>query len=184
MRPDDEPAVIDIRGQLPTRQGARPYYIRSWAKDPFEPTDDELAAARARIVGMTVHYTASNPAGTPEDIARYQVGPEPRDAFPAVAYTFLVTADGTIYRCHDIETRTWHSGVVVGGVNRNEDHVGVGWIGNHSPTRAQVRALRQVRQTVEAELGRRLLLEGHRDAPGAATLCPGPTWEAWRAELD
>lgn len=159
------PEIIDMRGQLPTRPGA--YYY-----------DRPLSG----ITGATVHYTASPATGTVESIAAYQVGPGAQENFPAIAYSLVVDGQGRVYLCHDLTTRCWHSGAVVGGIARNASHVGIVFIGNHSPTLPQVRGLAAAVCWAERELGRTLDVEGHRDPP-YKTACPGPTWPAWKDTL-
>lgn len=186
--PEPAPAVItlpiiDIRGKLPVREGARPYYLRVYTQDPDAPTAAERAASLALIRGVTYHYTASNISHTPRSIAQYQIGPEPQDPFPAIAYVFVVGGSGVVYLCHDLETRSWHSGARVDGVARNQSHVGAAWIGDYEPSTAQLLGLAVATVYSERRLGRELPAEGHQDAypNGAeATPCPGPTWPAWR----
>lgn len=136
-------------------------------------------------MGITLHYTAS-PVGygkeAVEAIARYQVTQTDRDPFPAIAYSFVIDGFGDLYRCHDLSTRCWHSGAVVDGVARNASHVGIAFIGDGSPSQVQVWGLGVAIDLIEAEIGRDLALEGHRDAP-YATLCPGPGWPDWREGL-
>jgi hypothetical protein len=151
-----------LRGKLPTRTGARPYYNR-----PLE-----------NIVGVTIHYTASSPYTTVENIAAYQTGPNAQEEFPAVAYSLIVTADGSINLCHDLNIRCWHSGAVVNGVARNASHIGICWCGNTSPTPEQIQGLAGAIAWCEAQLGRRLEIEGHKDA--FATSCPGEGWPSWK----
>jgi hypothetical protein len=163
------PAVplIDLRGRLPTRPGAKPYYSR------------EIHG----LVGATIHYTAGSPQASVEDVARYQVGSNAQEAFPAIAYHLIIPAAGYVVLCHDLSTRVWHSGAVVNGVARNTSHIGICYIGNREPSLAQLAGIRGALRWCEQQLGRPLEhIEGHRDAP-YATACPGPTWPFWRDEI-
>jgi N-acetyl-anhydromuramyl-L-alanine amidase AmpD len=156
------PEPIDLRGTLPTREGAAPYYTR-----PLEG-----------VVGLTIHYSASSPFASPAAIAAYQVGPNAQEAFPAIAYHLIIDHAGAAYLCHDLDVRCWHNGAVVGGVARNRSHVGICWIGNDSPTAEQIRGMGEAIAWCEAQLGRALEVEGHSDSD--STQCPGPTWPSWR----
>lgn len=162
-----EPPILDYRGRLPIRVGAKPYYSR------------ELRG----VVGATIHYTAGSPSASVEDVARYQVGPNAQEVFPAVAYHLVIPAAGYVCLCHDLSTRTWHSGAVVNGVARNTSHVGICYIGAHEPSPAQLAGIRAALRWCEQQLGRPFeSIEGHRDAP-YATACPGPTWPSWRNQI-
>lgn len=110
--PSDLPAIVDVRGQLPTRQGADSYPSR------------ELTA----IDGITIHYTASPDTTTVEATAAYQVGPDAQDPFPSIAYHYYVEGDGTPKRCHDLTDRVWHSAAP----GANATRVGICYAGNGS----------------------------------------------------
>ena len=160
-------SLLDYRDKLPIRRSAQPYYPR------------ELA----RVIGATIHYTAGPPAMTIESVAAYQVGPNAQEAFPAIAYHLVIPADGSVCVCHDLGTRVWHSGAVIGGVARNASHVGICYIGNVEPNEAQLAGIRAALRFCEAQLRRPLdSIEGHRDAP-YATACPGPAWPAWASAI-
>lgn len=170
------PSIVDVRGLLPIRVGARGYYDR--------PLDG--------IVGITDHYTASEPKSGLEAviaIALYQISiqnpnddPDLQPEFPAIAYTIIVDDEGIPYLCHDLSTRVWHSGAVVNGVARNASHVGICYIGNYEPTAKQLLGMAVGIKWVQETLGRELsLLEGHKDQ--YATTCPGPTWPSWKSKL-
>jgi len=155
---------VDLRGQLPIRPG-RVYYTRPLSG----------------ISGVTVHYTAGSSWATVRDIAAYQVGPDAHEAFPAIAYTLVVTRDGTVHLCHDLETRCWHNEARPGGVARNATHVGICFTGAGWPTVDQILGLARAIVWTERSLGRRLEIEGHQDS--SDTRCPGDDWPAWREHL-
>lgn len=133
------------------------------------------------IQGITVHYTAGYALNTVEEVARFQLT---RDAapglkFPAIAYTFMVTYDGQVSLCHDLDTKCWHSGAVISGVSRNTSHVGICWTGIDVPTPAQIQGIKQARDYVRQQLNNPSLpVEGHREAP-YATACPGARYKEW-----
>lgn len=174
--------IVDLRGRLPTRPGARPYFPRAYAADPRRPTEAELQASLDCIAGGTYHYTASSPWGSPWGIAEYQVGPTAQEDFPAIAYTLIVALSGVVYLCHDLWARTWQSGAVVDGVARNRSHVGICYIGDYQPYPAQLRGLAIATVFCEQQLGCQLPTEGHGDV--YATPCPGPTWPDWRPAVE
>ncbi|MFN8556465.1 MAG: peptidoglycan recognition family protein [Dehalococcoidia bacterium] len=141
------------------------------------------------MTGVTLHYTAGPAGQTVREIAAYQTSPAaaPQTGtgrpFPGIAYTIVVTADGTPHLCWDLDTAVWHSAAVVGGHGRNLTHVGLCYTGDDGPNAAQIGGLAAAIAWVEERLGRRLAIEGHRDAP-YATACPGPRWPGWRADLE
>lgn len=130
-----------------------------------------------RLYGVTVHYTASPPTGTVEAIAAYQTGDSAQEPFPEIAYTLMVPADGSIAWCHDLNVRCWHSGAW----GRNDFYVGVCFINNSRPSDVQLQGLAYAIHWVQTQLGRELIVEGHKDA--YPTACPGAEWPSWREEL-
>jgi hypothetical protein len=89
-------------------------------------------------------------------------------------YHVYVTADGAIWRCRPESKHGAHCRVA----NRNETHLSVclaGKLEECKPAASQLDALRHVlvgwctRYSLDPDLA----IEGHRDAPGAATDCPG-----------
>lgn len=162
-------SIVDVRDALSKRPyirpGARPYHKR--------PRDG--------VGGVTIHYTASRAATTVWSTALYQVSPQAQEAFPAIAYHLFIEAEGTVYLCHDLETRVWHSGANVSGVARNLSHIGICYAGDREPNAAQIAGLHEAIAWCEAQLGRNLEVEGHKDA--YATTCPGPTWPSWKDDV-
>ena len=139
------------------RAGAAPYRAR--------PVSD--------IDGIDIHYTASLPSTTVEAIARFQTGATSQEEFPAIAYTFVVTEDGAIHRCHGLGVRCWHNGAP----GHNTTRIGVCYTGHYEPNQAQIEGMRWLVTHLEQELERSLVVEGHRSH--YATACPGPTMETW-----
>jgi hypothetical protein len=167
-----ETTVRDLRGQLPTSNEAQ-YVTR--------PLD--------AITGVTLHYTEGPTSQAAADIAQYQTSEAARQQtgnntpFPGIAYTFLIDGTGTANLCHDLETRTWHSAAVVGGLGRNMTHVGICYTGDQQPNEAQIRGIAEAIRWCQDQLGgRQLAIEGHRDPP-YATQCPGPAWNQWLAAV-
>lgn len=144
----------------------------------------------SQIVGVTVHYTVGAYSQTPAQVAAYQVGAaaagqtgaDPRQPFPAIAYTLGVLGDGTVCQFHDLATRVWHSAASIAGVARNANYASIVWFGDGSPRPCQIDGLARGIVWLERELGHVLLVEGHGDQ--YLTDCPGPGWPAeWRAVL-
>ena len=138
------------------------------------------------ITGITIHYTAGPANLGAVEIARFQLtrdaNPPNKTFFPAIAYTMVIEQDGRIVLCHDLDRRCWHSAAVISGIARNASHVGIVYCGDVAPNDRQIAGLRGAIDWVQAQLGRSLAVEGHKDAP-YATQCPGNAWPAWRATL-
>lgn len=168
-------AIVDRRGTLPVLTGT--YAQLAYHDRPLEG-----------IVGATLHYTAGPATQTVEQIAAYQVSlaAAPQTGagqpFPGIAYAIVVTADGAVNLCHDLDKRTWHSGAVVEGKARNLTHVGICYTGKAAPNAAQVIGIAAAIDWCEKQLGRRLSIEGHGDA--MPTPCPGPEWPGWRPRVE
>lgn len=91
--------------------------------------------------------------------------------FGRASYSYVVTLNGTVY-----EMQGFHVGAHTHG--RNSTSLAVCFEGNYEnlePTDAQLRAVAALyRHLVDVGFLRRgATIEGHRDAPGAATACPG-----------
>ena len=153
-------SVIDERGRLPTRGGQR--YPRR-----------NIAA----VDGGRVHYTAGPTSSTTRDIAAYQVGPGAQEAFPEIAYHYLVEGDGSVHWCHDLDVRVWGSGAP----GSNERDVHVCYTGDREPNAKQLVGIRTALIHAQQQRGRSLTIGGHKD--NYATSCPGPTWPDWRAAI-
>jgi hypothetical protein len=108
-----------------------------------------------------------------DDVASFQTGPKRGLQFPEIAYTWVITPDGTLYQCHDLETQTWQ----VGDHNHHTRGVlltGFGRLG--TPTEAQWDRLQRLHQRLSWHLdpettGRVLALRPHNYFGG--TVCPG-----------
>lgn len=166
------PGAVNLIGRLPTRPGAAPY------------PDGALGA----IDLLVAHYLGDRAEAptveglgdpTPEDVARFHSGPTAQERFPAIAYTWVIRRDGTLYQCHRVETITWH----VAGHNRRARGVlltGFGRLG--CPSAVQLATLALLWRALTAHLGRPLALTGHRLVV-ANSACPGDLAEDWLAEV-
>jgi len=131
---------------------------------------------------VCIHYTASSPDTTVEETATYQTGdtspPLPGLPFPEIAYHWYVEGDGTLVRCHEFDRRTWGSD----GPGVNERAIHCCYAGSLAPNDAQLVGIRDAVILSQNELGRSLIVEGHKDT-GSATQCPGVHWPSWRAAI-
>jgi hypothetical protein len=151
-----------MRGQLPTRAGARPYTTRPLSG----------------ITGGRIHYTAGPTWSSVESIAYFQTGPNAQEDFPAIAYHYLVDGNGIAYWCHNPEVRCWHSGAP--GVNVTD--VAVCYTGLIEPNDSQIVGIANATLHVERLLGHDLTWRGHKE--GYATTCPGPKWNGWWPKVE
>ena len=158
------PDPIDLRGELPVRTG--------YNKDqPYPPRDVNAVTA------VDIHYTASAPSTSILAIAQYQIGPQAQEAFPAIAYHFMIDEVGDYHLLHDLDRRVWHNGAP----NRNNIAIGICYIGNTQPNDAQIKGMQNAITYSEQQLGRDLTISGHRDT--YATQCPGNSWPVWKSKL-
>ena len=155
------------------------------------PTNLESSYVRrplAGIVGVTCHYTAGPASQTAAQVAAYQTSAAARPQtgndtpFPGLAYTLFVEGDGRVVLAWDLAVRVWHSAAVINGKARNATHIGICYSGDHEPNAAQKTGLAHAWHWCEAQLVRRLTVEGHSWAP-YPTSCPGPTSHTWIPEL-
>jgi N-acetyl-anhydromuramyl-L-alanine amidase AmpD len=181
----DPPKWQDVVKTLPRHPSLDPYPRR--AKPPTM---------------VVIHHTDTPKNFTVEQIARYHVFGERKDTdgslikgpWPGIGYHFVITADGTIYRCQNEMTRSYH----VGGT-ANETSIGVSLIGrfmqrgydgkvqktvDQVPTSPQLISAGRLTAWLMQEYGipeDRVL--GHRDVWPRSTACPGEYWRAgptWR----
>ena len=152
--------VVDFRGMLPLRKGAKGY--------PARPLEG--------ITMVVVHYSGVDADSSALEIAEYQTTKTTGDLFPECAYSFVVRWDGRIEQCHDLEKRTWHAG---GG--NNDAGIGICLPGSDWPTPRQLDSAGALIRALNRELGRQLRVVGHKEL--SATLCPGPYWDSWKGKL-
>jgi hypothetical protein len=156
-------APVDMSGSLPTNHEAS-YDSRNVAD----------------ISGVTLHYTAGSSSDTAFSVAQYQTSEAARGQpgvpvpFPGIAYTLFVEADGKTVLGNQLTVACWHSN----GPGRNQHYVGICFAGNGAPNDAQMTAMGQAIGWVQKQLGKKLTIEGHKDA--SQTECPGPQWPSWK----
>ena len=84
---------------------------------------------------------------------------------------------GDVHLLHDLDRRVWHSGAP----GANDTKVGICYIGDQEPNELQMEGIKQAILHAQNELGRSLLIDGHKDK--YPTACPGPTWPNWRDKI-
>lgn len=158
-----------------------------------EPPDPTAPLVR---LGVTVHHSDGPPMAPPEELDRWhaergfacevRVESYAPDLAPLwlhlrpgetrtlhAGYNAYITADGAIWRCRPEGV----AGAHCKAGERNRTHLSVclaGRLMTARPSGAQLDALRHVLVQWCARYGLGVdSVEGHRDAPGAATDCPG-----------
>lgn len=128
--------------------------------------------------GVYLHHSASRDAGVAatldQDAATVrrleEIGQERFGG--GISYTFAVTPSGRVYEGHGIDRRGAHT------KGCNSTHRAIVLVGDYSkraPTQAQLTAVVALLEHGREQGWWRVaaLAGGHRDAPGAATSCPG-----------
>lgn len=137
---------------------------------PRHPTK-RWSRRTGRILYFCVHHSATSSDVTPSAMARHHI----RRGFAGIAYHYVIGADGIIYQCNSDRDFTWHGHDFNSGL-------GICLTGNftnESPTTEQLFSLNWLYSQKQVEHGK-LQLVGHKEAPKAATACPGDTWPNWK----
>ncbi len=154
--------LLDRRGRLAVRPDGIPYRQR-----PLE-----------RIVGVALH--ATDAATSAESLALYQATKVEGDPYPAIAYHYVVHADGTIEWCQDLDVETWHAGAA-GSAQYLAVCLAGAWTEARAPD-AQLAAGRALVAALSRQLGRALVVRAHRELMPIVA-CPGPRWSELRDAL-
>jgi hypothetical protein len=155
----------DMRGKLPTNHEG-----------------DYAARELSGISGVTLHYTAGPASQSAYQVAQYQTSEAARGQtganvpFPGLAYTFFVEQDGKVVMAWDLARAPWHSN----GPGRNTHYIGICYAGDVAPNDAQITGMAQAIGFAQRQLGKKLTIEGHKEAGGSNTECPGPQWPSWK----
>ena len=119
------------------------------------------------ITDITLHHTASGPDWTPERLAKLHI----KDRhWPGIAYHFLVYENGDIFQTNKLESKTYHNGY------NNTKAIGVSMVGNYEtsyPTKKQIDSVEYLCKKLRKENKGIIRLVGHKENPGASTVCPG-----------
>lgn len=122
---------------------------------------------------MTSHKAKGS---TPQAFANYHID---SNKWPGIAYPFVISPDGTINQCDDLDRRTYHAG------NTNTRSIGICVIGDfrkegakEKPTEAQMMSLYLLVKELQATLPKLKIIKGHQECPGYSWKnCPGDTWD-------
>ncbi|MHB1007545.1 MAG: peptidoglycan recognition protein family protein [Chloroflexota bacterium] len=125
------------------------------------------------ITMAVIHYSGVDTDSTATAIANYQTTKPDGDAFPEIAYHFIVHQTGQIEQCHDLMTRTWHAGTL-----GNDRGVAICLPMLHGPTPLQAESAARLVVALRDRLGRSLKIVGHKEL--TPTQCPGPGWDTWK----
>jgi hypothetical protein len=152
--------IIDIVDDLPKHE------VRQYSQRELE-----------EITTLTIHHTVSPPDRTIASIASYHVS----RGWPGIGYHFVIGDDGTIYQTNYLNTISYHAGSYNAPGDENRWSVGISLQGDFTdshPPQAQQDAAKWLVAHLKSDLGSLDVLP-HRHMPGAATACPGNTWEQW-----
>lgn len=137
------------------------------AQLPMHPTRKYRRRGLKEIKRIVLHHSATD-TGTPEAFARYHVE---KLGWPGIAYTYVVGRDGTVYRCQEDSTISYHA------AGANKDSLGVCMVGNfdnYEPSMQQLRAAMDLLQWLCGKYGLGIkAVIGHREVPGTKKSCPG-----------
>lgn len=129
------------------------------------------------ITDLIIHHTVSSDERTSAQIATYHVS----KGWPGVGYHFIIGADGTIEQVNRLETVSYHASAA------NGYSVGIALKGDFTtehPTDAQLESARWLVNWLGDEaLDNVEIVYGHKEAAGAATACPGDSWDEWKNEV-
>lgn len=124
-----------------------------------------------KITTIVVHHSASKMGQfTVYDFARWHMDPNGRLKAPAICYHFSIDGKGEIKQVNDLAQIAWHAG------NANAYSIGVELDGNfekEGPTVKQIESLVWLIGYLNVKLNKKLVVIGHKEAPGNATACPG-----------
>ena len=133
----------------------------------------------AAIRSIAIHHSATK-SGSAEAFARYHVQTL---EWPGVGYHYVISKDGTVYKCHPLTLMTYH----VGGSNR--EAVGICLVGDYDkevPPDVQLEAAAELVKTLRSAFPWPLEVKRHGDYPGYKwKSCPGRRfpWPEFKALL-
>jgi hypothetical protein len=140
---------------------------------PKHPSKSYATRPRSDITTLVVHHTTGDPFQPIQNIASYHVNGK---GWPGIGYHFVIDGAGKIYMTNYPETLSYHSNYA------NPYAMAVCMQGNFTndwPPDAQFDACRKLLRYLQEEIPTITDIIPHREAPGAATQCPGNTWTEW-----
>lgn len=141
---------VDVRDTLPTHETKR-------------YDDRDLRELEA----IAIHHTAVSGNISPNAIASYHVD---TNGWPGIGYTFYIDDKGIIYRCHDLDRKSY--------AVRNKNHIALsiafgGNFENSEPTQEQIESGVYLVAWIRSILGDTLPIKCHCDFDDNDTVCPG-----------
>ncbi len=124
---------------------------------------------------LVIHHSVTPDNFPISRIAEYHIS----RAYPGIAYHYVISGDGTIYRVNPDNLYTFHG-------HDGNSGLGICLLGDftdYPPTEAQLQAAAWLVAYLRGYWGDLSVL-GHREAGRAATACPGDTWPMWRDRLE
>ncbi|TMW73019.1 peptidoglycan recognition protein family protein [Alteribacter natronophilus] len=119
------------------------------------------------ITSLTIHHSGTE-GGSAQSFASYHVN---RLGWPGIGYHYVISHDGTIVKTNSADTVSYHAG------QANRFSIGICLTGDFTsgkPGYSQWTALKELCRKLSSDFSisdNRIL--GHREQPGAATICPG-----------
>lgn len=130
-------------------------------------TFTQTPRAAGRTTGVVVHHAASPAAWTVDDVHRSHLN----RGWIGCGYHLLQTEDGQWHEGRPIGTEGAHA------TGYNRSHIGVALIGNFDtdeiPAHRYDSLIRMLSWLLDEHELEYTAVRGHRELPGAATLCPG-----------
>jgi len=183
---DRVPGIVDRRFLLPTRPD-RGFFDARDVKD---------------IKNIVIHQS-DNPTWTAEQVAQWSVTQTDgggRPQYPEIPYHFFVDPDGTIKRCHSLDTLSWHAGEREPSVTPFGQPYGVGlnnwqgvaiclagnFAGEKRPSDKQLQSAAALCRAIRETVGAQLPILGHKETYLSTTACPGPNFlgeTGWKVTL-
>lgn len=120
-----------------------------------------------KVSHIVLHHTAWDKDTSADEIAAVHIK---EHGWRSIGYHFLIKKDGTVYQCKNYDQVGTH----VAGFNTPS--IGIVMNGNFEntvPTQAQIETCEALIRKILEDFGRQLTIIGHKEAPNAATLCPG-----------
>lgn len=118
------------------------------------------------ITDITLHHTAAPASYGIEEINNGHKG----RGWPGIAYHYVIDQGGRIFQTNPAGSLTWHNGY------NNSVAIGVVMLGDFTktrPTNAQISSFVWLARTLKKRYPSIRYLVGHKEYPGASTLCPG-----------
>lgn len=107
---------------------------------------------------------------------------EVADTWPRFAYTAAAHTNGDVFLCNPLGTYSYAQAGSTAGKKNNQKYASICYIGEGTPTAAQIEGIKRFWHWVEDQTGRELAIIGHGQIEGNYTACPGD-WASWGNKL-